>query len=428
MSDGRTLLERLVARQLVTYIDANCLLPSTPSGFRREYSTETVIIRVLSDLLDAVDRDDDLPCLFFSTSSRPSTLLTTKRLLVTLDVDNSALAWFRSYLAGRRQHVRCSGKCSALTDVIYGVPQGSVLGPILFLLYIADLASIVAEHGLSLQQYADDSQIYDSGQSDATSSRSNTVSLCVDNISNWMCSNHLQLNADITELMWCSSIRKLLQLPSCLFSVAGSLVCPVNAVRDLGVFIDNDLGAATHVRRTMSCCFTALRQLRRYVTDDCFRFLVVSLVHSRLDYGNFVLAGLPAYLQRRLQSVLNAAARLVFRLGRHDHFSDALATLHRLRLPQRFDFKVAVVAFRVLRGLSPPYLNDLVRVADLPDRRRLRSSSSHQLLVPSFRLTTVGRRTFPVAASLLWNSLLFDTQSTPSLPVFRQRFHNPSPT
>ena len=72
---------------------------------------------------------------------------------------------------------------------------------------------------------------------------------------------------------------------------------------------------------------------------------LVSLVRSTLDYGNFVLVGLPAYLQRRLQSVLNAAARLVFRLGRYDHVSDALATLHWLRLPQRVDFKVAIMLF-----------------------------------------------------------------------------------
>jgi len=136
------------------------------------------------------------------------------------------------------------------------------------------------------------------------------VSQCVDSISNWMRSNRLQLNADKTELMWCSSIHKLSQLPSCSFSVAGSLVSPVSTVRDLGVFIDNDLGAATRVRRTMSCCFAAfnqLRHLRRYVADDCFHSLVLSLVHSRLDYGNFVLVRLPAYLHRRLQSVLNAS-------------------------------------------------------------------------------------------------------------------------
>ena len=190
-----------------------------------------------------------------------------------------------------------------------------------------------------------------------------------------MRSNRLQLYADKTEVMWCSSTSKLSQLPSCLFNIAGALVCRVNADRDLGVFIDNDLGAATHVWRTVSCCFATLRQLRhlrRYVTDDCFRSLVVSLVHSRLDYGHSVLVRLPAYLQRRLQSVLSGAAHLLFRLSHCDHVSDALATLHWLRLPQRVDFKVAVMALRVLHGLAPN-LNYLVRVADLPGRRRLRS-------------------------------------------------------
>ena len=155
------------------------------------------------------------------------------------------------------------------------------------------------------------------------------------------------------------------------------------------------------------------------MTDDCFSLLVVSLVHTRLDYGNFVLVGLPAYLQRRLQSVLNAWARLVYRLRRYDHVTDALITLHWLRLPEGVDFKVAVMAYRVLHGLAPPYLSQLTRVSDLPSRRRLRSSS-HQLHVPPFRLSTVGRRSFPFAAAILWNTLPVDVQSSPSLLVFRQ--------
>jgi len=188
-----------------------------------------------------------------------------------------------------------------------------------------------------------------------------------------------------------------------------------------GVYINSDLGAATHVRKTVSCCFATLRQLRhlrRYVTDDCFHSLVVSLIHSRLDYGNFVLVGLPAYLQQQLQSVLNAAARLVFRLRRYDHITDALAILNWLCVPQRVDFKIAVMAFRVLHGLAPPYLNQLVRVADLPGRRtRSLHSSSHQLDIPAYRLESIGRRSFPVTASTLWNTLPSEIQSSPSLTV-----------
>ena len=104
-----------------------------------------------------------------------------------------------------------------------------------------------------------------------------------------------------------------------------------------------------------------------------------------------------------------------------EHVTDTLATLHWLRLPQRVDFKVAVMTFRVLHGLAPLYLNQLARVADLPSRCRLRSASSHQLFVTTFQLTTVGRRTFPVAASLLWNALPSDIQESTSLFAFRQR-------
>ena len=127
---------------------------------------------------------------------------------------------------------------------------------------------------------------------------------------------------------------------------------------------------------------------------------MVSLVHSSLDYGNFVFVGLPSYLQRRLQTVLNAAARLVFRLRRYEHVSDALAILHWLRLPERVNFKQALTANRVLNGMAPPYLNQqFVPVSSLPGRRRLQSSFTLQLHIPQYRLSTAGRRSFPVAAS-----------------------------
>jgi len=145
---------------------------------------------------------------------------------------------------------------------------------------------------------------------------------------------------------------------------------------------------------------------------------VVSLIHSRLDYSNFILVGLPAYLLRHLQSVLNAAARLVFRLRRYDPITDALATIHWLRLSQRVDFKVAVMAFRVLYGLAQSYLDQLVRVADLPCRHRLRSSTSQLLRVPAYRLTTDGRCSFPFAASVIRKSLPPSAQSSATLSVF----------
>ena len=113
------------------------------------------------------------------------------------------------------------------------------------------------------------------------------------------------------EVMWFLSARKLSQLLSCTLSVSGSLVCPVKAVRELGVSTNNNLEVATHIQRTVSHCFAALYHLCylcSYITNNYFRSLQMSLVHSRHDYGNFVLVGFPAYLRGHL----NAAARLVF--------------------------------------------------------------------------------------------------------------------
>jgi len=202
------------------------------------------------------------------------------------------------------------------------------------------------------------------------------------------------------------------------------MVDPVTSIRDLGIYIDADLSMRTHVSRTVSRCFAALRQLRqirRLVPPATFQTLVVVLVLSRLDYGNGVLVGLPAYLVRRLQSVLNASARLIHQLRRSDHITEALVSLHWLRVPERIQYKIAVLAYKVLHGTAPRYLGPLVRVSDLPGRRAFRSASTSRLVVPPFKLSTIGSRTFKVAAAQTWNDLPEDVTSSPSLPVFRNR-------
>jgi len=107
--------------------------------------------------------------------------------------------------------------------------------------------------------------------------------------------------------------------------IYGVPVTPVQNVCDLGIYIDGDLSMRKHVQRTTSTCFAALRQLRqirRLVPTATFQTLTVALVNQRLDYGNSTLVGIPAYLMRRLQSALNAAARLIFHLRRSDHITD----------------------------------------------------------------------------------------------------------
>jgi len=172
-------------------------------------------------------------------------------------------------------------------------------------------------------------------------------------------------------------------------------------------------------------CFDALRQIRSVrnsIPRQAMLSLVVSIVMTRLDYGSATLAGLPAHLIDRLQSVMNAAAWLIFLSRKYDHVTPLLHELHWLRMRQWTEYKLAVLVYRCLHGLAPPYLaSDLQSVADLDDRRRLRSSLTDALNVPSTRLSTVGDCAFPVAAARVWNSLPATVTSSPSLLTFKRR-------
>jgi len=420
------LLERLVVRQLMDYLTSADLLPALQSGFRAGHSTETAVLRVLSDILLAVDSGDVAALVLLDLSAAFDTVdhdILLQRLQVTFGINDAAHRWIRSYLTGRTQCVRHGHKKSSVTRLMCGVPQGSVLGPILFVLYTVDLISLIERHGLSAHLYADDTQVYGSCQPADVPSFSTLLSRCVDDTSSWMKSNRLQSNPDKAEIMWCATSRRQHQLPTTPLSIDGAAVLPVKSVRDLGIYIDADLVMRTHVKRTVSRCYAALRQLRqirRSVPPSTFQSLVVALVLSRLDYGNAVLVGLPAYLVRRLQSVQNAAARLIYHMRSADHITDALATLHWLRVPQRIEYKVAVMTYKVLHGTAPRYLGPLTPVADLPGRRTLRSASTNRLVVPPVRLSTVGSRAFTVAGPRVWNSLPDETTSAQSLSAFRQ--------
>lgn len=422
------LLERRVARQLLSHLQRSGLLPRLQSAYRANHSTETAVSKVLSDILLAIDAGDLSALVLLDLSAAFDTVdhhILLRRLETSFGLKGTVLQWLKSYLVGRRQYVRKGPSASSPACIGCGVPQGSVLGPILFLLYTADLSCVIESHGLCCHFYADDSQIYGYCRPHATPDLTVSLSACIDDVWTWMRANRLQLNPAKTEVLWSATSRRLHQLPQLPLRVCSDQVMPTTAVRDLGVYIDADLSMKTHVTKTVSACFAVLRQLRsirRSVSRSVFQSLVVSLVLSRLDYGNATLAGIPSYQLKRLQSVLNSAARLIFSSSRFDHISPLLRRLHWLKAPQRIEYKLAVLAYKCLHGTAPSYLADeLLQSADSETRTRLRSASTSSLSVRRTRLSTVGDRAFPVAATRTWNDLPRHVTSAPSLPVFCSR-------
>jgi len=183
-----------------------------------------------------------------------------------------------------------------------------------------------------------------------------------------MRSNRLQLNTAKTEILWFASDRRQHQIA-------------VRSVRDLGIYLDSNLSMRTHVTRSVSSCFAVLRQIRsisRSVVRLVLQSLIVSLVLSRLDYGSATLVGLPACLLDRLQSVLNAAAHLVYGSRKYNHVTQLLNDLYWLRVPEQlYRVSVDVLVYHCQHGFTAPYLdNELHRVAKIESRQRLRSSAT----------------------------------------------------
>ena len=342
---------------------SNGLLPEHQSAYRRSHSTETALLKVTSDALIAADMGKltllgmlDLRAAFDCMDH--SILL--GRLEVSFGFGGAVLDWMRSYLVGRRQYVRYNGLTSSTTVVQFGVPQGSVLGPLFFILYTADVFHIAEELGFYIHGYADDLQLYDHCLACDTAQLSVRLAQCIEVMGQWMSSNRLKLNASKTEFIWLGSTRRLARCTFDPIIISGVPIQPSSTVRDLGAYIDSGMSYTDHVTRLTRTCFFHIRQLRsirRSLTVDSSHTLVRALILTRLDYCNGLLGGAPKCLLSPLTRVLRAAARLILLLPRTSSVENEIRTvLHWLDVPARITFKLCLLAHRCLHASAPPYL------------------------------------------------------------------------
>lgn len=409
------LIERAVCSQIRSYLEGNNLLPRCQSAYRQSHSTETALLKVYSEFVCAIDRGEisllgllDMSCAFDTVDHQ----ILLQRLHADYGFSDKVLTWITSYLSGRTQTVVVDDKRSSTECLERGVPQGSVLGPILFILYTADVLKIITKHGLEGHAYADDTQMYFHSSPDQVNNYIPKVMACIKEINEWMTSNRLRLNPDKTEFIWFASNYNLkhASLPMQLKLVSDDIMIE-DSIRDLGVYFDSMLTLNSNVSKVLRICFYELRQLRylsRSLSNCNVKMLLHALISSRLDYCNSIYAGQPDTLLQKLQSVQNAAARLYGNLSRRTHVTETLRDeLHWLRIPQRINYKLCVLVYRCLHGTAPPYLSEnIVRLQDFDDRiASNRSASLGNLLVPRTRTKSYGSRCFHVAGPNAWNSL-----------------------
>jgi hypothetical protein len=401
------IVERLFLSRVVSHVEQAPCYNRFQSAYRRNHSTETALLRMLNDAYCTADNKArtlliqlDLSAAFDTIDH--STLL--RRLENTFGLSGSVISWVQSYVTGRSQFVRVGQEQSEAVPCEYGVPQGSVLGPLLYTLYVCPIASIIASYNVNHMQYADDTQLYialNSINADID------IAHCFEAIKAWFTLNGLALNPDKSEaIVIGTSGRQRAEGAVNAVSLGSVSIAVTDSVRSLGVTIDSTLSFKKHVNEVCQSAnyhLRALRHIRKCLSTEDAKQIAVSLVSARLDYCNSLLYKTSQSNVAQLQRLQNSLARVVTGTRKRDHITPILADLHWLPVAARIDYKIALLTFKTLVLRQPSYLHELIRVHQ--PARSLRSSTQVNRLHVNIAHTSFGSRAFSHASPAVWNSL-----------------------
>ena len=337
-------------------------------GYKRHHSCESFLLKLIDDILVAVDRKLGVVILIIDLSAAFDTV-DHKVLLNILQskfhITGSALSWLRSFLSGRTQCVKIGDSLSSRLSVLFGVPQGSILGPLLFNLYCSSLPDAFSSAGFDSMGYADDNlgfRIFPAFSK--LSTLFSDVPSCLSSISDWTSAHFLKLNASKTHVMVFGNknFKLNLNLSGCLDST-GSLMPLCHSTKLLGAHLDDSLSFDLHVSKTVSSSLMILknvRSIRKYLTPEAAATLIHSVITSKLDQCNSLLFGMSESNLTKLQHIQNFALRTVLNLRPRSDLSHHYQDLHWLNVQQRIHFKVFTTTFKCIHCLAPSPLSEKI--------------------------------------------------------------------
>jgi hypothetical protein len=331
-----------------------------------------------------------------------------------------ALSWIKSFVEERSQFIKVGQSLSSTVKLTSGVPQGSVLGPILFAVYTSPVGDVISSYGVQYHQYADDTQLRLALRADNAEAGLSTLAACTMAVKNWYLVNGLMLNPDKSEAIIAGTSQQLHRMSGVKsLSVAGTTLPIAGEMKALSVMLDSCMTFDSHVSAIARACnyhTQAILHIRELLTQDLAEKLACSLILSRLDYCNAILCDAPAGALNKLQRVQNNAARIVMQSRRSSDATPLLRQLHWLPLQQRVTYQLAVLTYKIRSSSTPQYLS--IHLNSRLCERTLRSSSAPLLTVPRIKTEFV-RRSFRYAAPHTWNSLPVTVQIRSSLQSFK---------
>lgn len=399
--------EKFLCGQLQVYFTSNNILPDSQCGFRQGYSTGTALTTVTNDLLEAHDKGL-MSVLVLLDFSKAFDTINHKLICAKLKyygLDNCSLSLITSYLSDRSQKICVNNTFSSSINICSGVPQGSILGPLLFIIYTSDILTSVSS--CKVQAYADDMQLYLHFNVNNYIPAVNLVNSELHKIKQLSLEHDLKLNSNKSQLILFGSKHKKVFLKDNLnINIDGVPLAVTDQVKNLGLIIDSDLRFREQTKVLLQKSYSSLKLIysgRDILNFNLKKMLCESLVLSHFNYCDFVYGPcLDLHEQNRIQKVQNSCCRLIYGIKKYDHISHKIKEANWLNMENRRLHHLGNFVHKTLVTSKPLSIKKKFIKRSSIHSKNIRFRNKYTM---PHHQTAIFRRSFIFNAISLYNSL-----------------------
>ena len=416
LSSLSKILEKLIFQRTVKFLTENNVFTNSQFGFRQKHNTIHALLNFVDKVAHSIDNHSHLIGIFLDFSKAFDTInhdiLIHK--LYNYGIRGQALEWFRNYLQNRKQYVHLNGSNSSLKNINCGVPQGSILGPLLFIVYINDFCN--SSDILSFILFADDSNVFFSHKNPHTLVR--TINLELKKVTQWIRANKLSLNLQKTKYMIFSNTLET--LPESIILDETPLE-KVSSIKFLGITVDNKLSWKIHIGniiKTISRNTGIINRLKSFLPPSSLLTLYSSLILPYFNYGILTWGNTHQTLLDKLLVQQKRALRVICNTSSRTHTDPLFSKLKILKINDLYKFQLGQFMYNFTNNSLPQVFDSMFlrnqSVHNYPTRQ------SDEFHLPLLR-TLLAQNTFIFTGPRFWNSLENEIKNAPSLYTYKNK-------
>ena len=411
-------LEKIIAKQISDHLERNALLSNSQHGFRPKLSTETALTVISNNIYNNLDNKRitmitlcDLSKAFDSVNHD---ILLQRCLKLRIDA-----FWLQDYLSNRSQSTRLNNHTSSKSLITHGVPQGSILGPILFTIFVNNISDHISD--CVLVQYADDTQFIHNDYLSNIDHLITRAKLTLSNAKAYFLRSGLLLNSSKTQFIFIGTRQLLSNIPEDMtINFDGNNLPISKCVKILGVYFDNHVTFDTHIQQLNKKVIGIIMFINRIkdIFDKDTRVIVMqTLVLSLINYGLKIWGNTNASLMQRVQKLQNFAAKVAAGgCRRRDRASPVFQDLRWIKMKDKVCFDKCVMVYKVTHNYYPPWFLNLPAITRLNE---VATRQDKDLFVPRGRSDN-GARSILVSGPREWKKLPLEIRELLTLTSFKK--------